>query len=94
MTVGLLLVDCFLAGSLSLKDKRHILNSATERLRRSFNLAVCEVEHQDQWQRTRMAVVLVNTDWRALQSTAAKALEMLERRRELTVLDSELRRLC
>uniref|UniRef100_A0A7C4GHP9 DUF503 domain-containing protein n=1 Tax=candidate division WOR-3 bacterium TaxID=2052148 RepID=A0A7C4GHP9_UNCW3 len=94
MTVGLLLVDCFLAGSLSLKDKRHILASVTERLRRSFNLAVCEVEHQNQWQRARVALVLVNTDWRALQSTAAKALEMLERHRELSVLDTELRRLC
>lgn len=93
MTVGLLLIDCFLAGSLSLKDKRRILTSVTERLRRSFNIAISEVEHQDQWQRTRLAIVLVNTDWRALQTTAAKALEMLERHRELSVLDSELRQL-
>ncbi len=93
MSVGLLLLDCFIADSHSLKDKRRVLKSITERLRRSYNVAVCEVEHQDKWQRARLAVVLVNTQWRMAQRSISRILEFFERDRRLTVLDSETQQL-
>jgi hypothetical protein len=93
VTVGLLILDCFISESLSLKDKRRILTSLSERLRRSFNVALCEVDFQDQWQRARLAAVLVNTDWRMLQSTMSKMVEFIDRDRRLQVLDTETRRL-
>jgi uncharacterized protein YlxP (DUF503 family) len=93
VNVGVLILDCMIAGSLSLKDKRHVLSSFTERLRRSFNVAVCEVDYQDQWQRTRLAIVLVNTSWRMLQSSMAKIVEFAERDRQLEVLSFETRQL-
>ncbi|MBM3313097.1 DUF503 domain-containing protein [candidate division WOR-3 bacterium] len=94
MTVGLLLLDCYLADSRSLKDKRRVLSSLTERLRRQFNAAVAEVEYQDQWQRARLAVVLVNTNWRMLQSSMSKLTEYIDRDRRVEVTHTETRRLC
>lgn len=93
MTVGLLLVDCFLGDSQSLKDKRRILSSITERLRRSYNLALCEVEYQDQWQRSRIAIVLVNTEWPMVQQSVSKILSLLERDGRIGILNSEVERL-
>ncbi len=93
MTVGLLVLDCFIAESLSLKDKRRILASFTDRVRRSFNVALCEVEFQDQWQRARIAAVMVNTDSRMLQSSMSKLVEFVDRDRRLEVLNAETRRL-
>jgi uncharacterized protein YlxP (DUF503 family) len=91
--VGVLVLDCIVTESQSLKTKRHVLASLTDRVRRSFNSAVCEVDHQDQWQRSRLAVVLVNTEWRMLQSTMSKVVQFIERDRRLQILDVETRRL-
>ena len=94
MTVGLLLLDCFIPESQSLKDKRRVLKSLTERLRRQFNVAIAEVEYQDQWQRAQLAVVLVNTSWRMLQSTSSKLIEFVDRDRRVEVTKTETRQLC
>ncbi len=94
MTVGLLLLDCYISESLSLKDKRRILTSLTERLRRQFNVAIAEVEYQDQWQRARLAVVFVNTNWRMLQSSMSKLTEYVDRDRRVEITNTETSQLC
>jgi uncharacterized protein YlxP (DUF503 family) len=94
VTVGLLQLDCFIPESQSLKDKRRILTSLSERLRRQFNIAIAEVEYQNQWQRARLAVVFVNTNWRMLQSSMSKLTEYVDRDRRLEVTKTETRQLC
>ena len=93
MHVGLLLVDCFIPQSCSLKDKRRALAGTVERLKRRFNISACEVEYQDQWQRARLAIVMVNTNARMLDSGFSKVLEFLERNRQLEVIDTTTERL-
>lgn len=61
MTVGLLIVELHVPGARSLKDKRMVLRRIKDRLKK-FNVAVSEVEHQDLWQRARLAVVTVSPD--------------------------------
>lgn len=94
MSVGLLLLDCYIPESQSLKDKRRILSSLSERLRRQFNIAIAEVEFQDQWQRARLAVVLVNTNWRMLQSSMSKLTEYVDRDRRVEITNTETQQLC
>jgi uncharacterized protein YlxP (DUF503 family) len=43
----------------SLKEKRHVVKALTASLRQRFNVAVAEVDHQDLWQRTTVAVSAV-----------------------------------
>lgn len=93
MNVGLLLVDCFLGNSLSLKEKRRVLSSLTGRLRRDYNIALCEVEYQNQWQRAKLAIVFVNTDWQMVLKNANKILALIEQDGRVTVLNSDLTRL-
>jgi len=80
--------------SQSLKDKRRILSSLTERLRRQFNVAIAEVEYQDQWQRAQLAIVFVNTNWRMLQSSMSKLTEYVDRDRRVEITNTETRQLC
>jgi uncharacterized protein YlxP (DUF503 family) len=94
VTVGLLLLDCYIAESQSLKDKRRILTSLSERLRRQFNIAIAEVEFQDQWQRAQLAIVMVNTNWRMLQSSMSKLTEYIDRDRRVEITNTETRQLC
>ncbi len=93
MNIGLLIVDCFLGGSLSLKEKRRIISSITEKLRRSFNIALCEIEYQNQWQRSKIAIVLINTDWRMIQQNSGKIINIIEQDGRINVLNSEIERL-
>lgn len=91
--IGLLVIDCHIPGSLSLKDKRRVLHSVTERLRRSLNIAVSEVEFQDQWQRTRIAVTYVNTEWPMIQKAMNRTMEIVEQDGRISILRTESQRL-
>ncbi|MGH2675886.1 MAG: DUF503 domain-containing protein [Actinomycetota bacterium] len=60
MLVALSALDIRIPGASSLKEKRHVVKSLTQGLRQRFNVAVAEVDHQDQWQRARLAVSAVS----------------------------------
>ena len=57
MPVGLLTLELHLPESHSLKDKRQVLRSLKDRLRKRFNVAVAELEHTDLWQRASIGIV-------------------------------------
>ena len=60
MVIGLLSIELHLPGARSLKDKRMVLRSVKDRLKK-FNVSVSETEHQDLWQRAELGVVTVST---------------------------------
>jgi uncharacterized protein YlxP (DUF503 family) len=88
MVIGLLTLDLHFPGARSLKDKRQVLRSLETRLRNRLNVAVAEVEHQDLWQRARLAVVSVNTDHVHLEATLHSAEREAHATHDLEVLDS------
>ncbi|HVR69422.1 MAG TPA: DUF503 domain-containing protein [Vicinamibacteria bacterium] len=88
MVIGLLTLELHFPGARSLKDKRQALRSLETRLRNRFNVAVAEVEHQDLWQRARLAVVSVNTDHAHLDATLSNATSEAANARDIMVLDS------
>ena len=65
MVIGVCSLEFHLPGCRSLKEKRAFLNRLKGRLRARFNVAVAEVEHQDLWQRSGVAVASVSAsiDW-------------------------------
>jgi uncharacterized protein YlxP (DUF503 family) len=87
MVIGLLVLELHIPGAQSLKDKRQALRSLETRLRDRFNVSVAEVEHQDLWQRARLAVVSVNTDHAHLDATLNAAVAEAEGASLLQVLD-------
>ena len=89
MVIGLLTLDLHFPGARSLKDKRQALRSLETRLRNKFNVSVAEVEHQDLWQRARLAVVSVNTDHGHLESTLSHVEGEAQHSRDIQVLDTQ-----
>ena len=89
MVIGLLTLDLHFPGARSLKDKRQALRSLETRLRNRFNVSVAEVEHQDLWQRARLAVVSVNTDHGHLESTLQAVEGEAYNARDIQVLDAQ-----
>ena len=55
--VGLCTMELQIPSSLSLKDKRQVLQGFIARIRNEFNVSVAEVDHQDSWQLATVAAV-------------------------------------
>ncbi len=70
--ISLLTIELVIPYAQSLKDKRRELRSVKDRIRDRFNAGVAEVGYQDKWQRAVLAVSLVGSDKRQLESNADK----------------------
>ena len=88
MLIKLLTIDIHFPDRSSLKEKRFLLSSLKAKLRQKFNVAVCEIDYHDKWQRTMLAIVTVGVDGAAVESTHEKIVRMIESDRRMVVLDS------
>lgn len=82
-----------LGQSCSLKDKRRVINSIKERLKKNFNLALAEVGTMNEWQYAELAMVTVSNDIRHANSVISKAINFVEKDVRIELLDYELERL-
>jgi uncharacterized protein YlxP (DUF503 family) len=69
-----------------LKDKRQVVRSLTERLRRQFNVAVAEVEEQDAWQTAVLGLAVVSNE----AGHAARQVDRIVEAVEQTRLEAEV----
>jgi uncharacterized protein YlxP (DUF503 family) len=79
MPVGLLTLELHIPDAHSLKEKRQVLRSLKDKLRRKFNVAIAELDHQDVWQRALVGVVTLSNEDRHVQETLQKVLEEADR---------------
>src|SRR5258707_7107174 len=75
MPVGLLTLELHIPDAQSLKDKRQVLRSLKDKLRRDFNVAVAEMEHHDTWQRAVVGVVTILNEEKHLREVLQKGLD-------------------
>ncbi len=80
--------DLHLEGCHSLKEKRAILQSLKAELRRSLNVAVAEVGHQDKWQRAGFACATVGSDQRVAEETLRAADRIVEATGRVRIMDT------
>ncbi|HEU4364643.1 MAG TPA: DUF503 domain-containing protein [Candidatus Krumholzibacteria bacterium] len=88
MFVKLLTVDLLIPGCSSLKEKRFVLSSLKARLRSRFNASVAEVDFQDKWQRSMLAIALVGSDHGTLDGACAKIRSFIEGDHRVQVADA------
>ena len=62
MIVGTCVLDLYLPGVQSLKEKRGILKSLLGQLKKKFNVSVAEVEFHDVWQSANLGIAVVSTN--------------------------------
>src|SRR5215472_14451107 len=75
MPVGLLTLELHIPDAQSLKDKRQVLRSLKDKLRRDFNVAVAELEHHDTWQRSVVGVVTISNEEKHVNEVLQKVLD-------------------
>ena len=92
MIVGLLRVELRMGDSQSLKEKRRVLKSLTDRLRRTFNISVSETAHQELWQRAELSVACVGTETVGVNRLLNLVVDAVARDRAVELMDYEVER--
>lgn len=95
MIVGAAAVEIHIHGSRSLKEKRGVVRSITQRVRNRFNLAVSEVGGQDRWQTALLGLAAAGAEPVPVRRVLEKAVEFIEELHlaEITHSDVEIIRL-
>lgn len=78
MFVGVLRVSLYLSEPQSLKDKRRVIKSLTEKLRNRFNLAVAETGALDSWNHCELGVSCISNEAGHADSMMASAINFIE----------------
>jgi len=86
MVIGVCTIELLIFGADSLKDKRRVVRSAVERMRRKFNVSVAEVDSLDAWNVAKLGVVCVSNDAGHAHAVLSRAVDWLSRER----LDAEI----
>ena len=90
MVIGVLQLVLRLPEAQSLKEKRWTLKSLVTRMRSRFNVSVAEVDGQDQWQISTVAIVHVGNSRNHSNQLLDQALRLAEGVKQLEVIDSKL----
>jgi uncharacterized protein YlxP (DUF503 family) len=88
--VALCTFDLRIPGVGSLKEKRHVVKTLTASLRQKFNVSVAEVDHQDLWQRSTLAVSAAGAEGYHLRRVMHEVERHVERWNEIEIIDVEL----
>ena len=91
MPVGLLTLELHIPDAQSLKDKRQVLRSLKDKLRRQFNVAVAELDHHDVWQRSVVGVVTLSNEEKHVQEVLQKVLDEADRILGSFLISQEIR---
>lgn len=89
MIIARLVVEFYLPGCSSLKEKRIILNSVKDRLRNRFNIAFCETDFQDKWQRSEFCIVAVANSTKGLDKILQSVISFFDSDHRISCTDIE-----
>jgi len=86
-SISLLTIELMIPWARSLKDKRSAVRGLKDRLRARFNASVAEVGYQDKWQRAVIAVCIIGSDKRQLESNMSKIRQLCEEAQDIQIAD-------
>lgn len=90
MPIGILRLVIFIPQSNSLKSKRMVLHSLKARLRNSFNIAITQIDDQDKWQKSTLAIVGIEKNKNTMNSILSNILNFIERIDTIQLINYEM----
>ena len=76
--IGYVEFEAIIYDAHSLKEKRAVLQRILTRLSQKYNISVAEVDYQDLWQRTKIAIVTVSSSQLASERELQNALKLVD----------------
>jgi len=78
VTVGVLVIEIIIHSSASLKEKRFVINSIRDRLRKKFNVSVAEIDFLDKWQRSQIGIATIGNEYGHVESSLQNIFRFLD----------------
>ena len=70
-----------------------VLHSLRSRLRNKFNIAISEVDDEDKWQKSTLAIVGMNKDRRYIDRQFSEIINFIENFNQVSIVDYEMQML-
>lgn len=77
----------FIPMAASLKEKRSVVKSMVERTKNAYNVSIAEIDHQNLWQRTTLALVATGSSKEITEREISRAIRLLESNPEWEMTD-------
>ncbi|RMG68168.1 MAG: DUF503 domain-containing protein [Calditrichaeota bacterium] len=90
MVIAVLTIELYIPGSSSLKEKRMVLRSLKDRIGKKFNVSIAEVDYLDKWQRSRIGVVQVGSDYRYIEKNMQQIFNLIDGNGMAQIVDHTL----
>ena len=88
MIIGFLSLEIYFPYSHSLKEKRMVLKSLKDRIKKRFNVACAELDYHDKWQRTKIGFVTLNCHKRPIENLFSKIIADAEKNIDGEIINS------
>jgi len=89
MHVGVLVIEIMVYSSSSLKEKRFVLNSIRDRVRKKFNVSISEIGYQDKWQRSQIGIATLSNEFSHTEQSLQKVFQFLDRSDDYEIISYE-----
>ena len=71
-------VECIIYDTHSLKEKRSIIKRLIAKIRKDFNVSISEIDFQDLWQRSKLAIVTVSNEYQFAEKIIQEVLKTID----------------
>lgn len=90
MIIGLLTIDLHIPGANSLKSKRMAVKSLIARIKTKFNVSIAEVDHNDLWQRSVLAVALVANETQIINKVFERIRNLISETHSVELIETSM----
>ena len=70
-----------------MKEKRFVLRSIKDKLKRKFNVSVAELDFQDKWQRSQLGIALISNEYSHVEESLQKVFRFLDDSDEYEIIN-------
>jgi len=90
LRIGVLQFTIEIPHAASLKDKRRVVKSMRDRIRRNFNVSIAETEDLNEWTVATLGAVMAGTDVAYVNGALDKLINALENERDAILIDNQI----
>lgn len=90
MVIGTLQLELRLFSPQSLKEKRVLLKSLVDRLRKQFNVSIAEVDGMDLWQVSSLAIAAIGGETRRVNQILDHVTEYIRAERNMEITKQQM----
>ena len=88
--LGFFQLEIYIPSAFSLKEKRFVLKSLKDRIKRKYNVSIAELEANDKWQRSLIGIAMVSNENRLIDSSFTKILNLIDDDGRVEVIDRQI----